>query len=117
MPPINRSSDEMLTELQMSITNAAKGHTNVARTLFLRDTHAYLIDTHGVTHEILARENWMEGMAEMLKEWLANKNRDSREREGDVGSGDEPQRKDDFRRGPRLHGGHRSETTALETVD
>jgi len=36
-------------------------------------------------HEILARENEKEGIAEMLKEWLANKNRDLRERKGDVG--------------------------------
>ena len=35
---------------------------------------------------MLGRENGKERMAEMLKEWLGNKNRDLREREGDVGS-------------------------------
>ena len=33
------------------------------------------------------RENGREGTAEVLKEWLANKHRDLRERERDIGSG------------------------------
>jgi hypothetical protein len=45
---------------------------NVVRTFLFYDTHADLADKHGVTHEILARENEKEGIAEMLKEWLAN---------------------------------------------
>jgi hypothetical protein len=36
---------------------------------------------------MLARENGKEGTAEVLKEWLANKDQDLREREGDGGSG------------------------------
>ena len=32
---------------------------------------------------MLARENGKEGTAEMLKEWLANNDRDLREREGE----------------------------------
>jgi ankyrin repeat protein len=49
---------------------AASGHTNVVRTLLLQDAHADLVHKHGVTLEILARENGKEGTVEMLREWL-----------------------------------------------
>ncbi|KIM74769.1 hypothetical protein PILCRDRAFT_14205 [Piloderma croceum F 1598] len=48
--------------------------------------HTDLVDKHGVTHEMLVRENGKQGMVEMLKEWLAYKNGDLGEHEGDVGS-------------------------------
>jgi hypothetical protein len=35
---------------------------------------------------MLARENWKEGTAEMLKEWLVDTNRDLRVRKGNMGS-------------------------------
>jgi hypothetical protein len=37
--------------------------------------------------KMLARDNGKEWMAEVLKEWPANKDRDLRERKGEVGSG------------------------------
>ena len=58
---------------------AANGHSNVVRTLLLHGAHADRADKYGVTPEMLARENGKEGMAEVLKEWLANKDRDLRE--------------------------------------
>ena len=36
---------------------------------------------------MLVQENGKEGTAEVLKGWLANKDRDPQEREGDIGSG------------------------------
>jgi hypothetical protein len=54
---------------------AANGHTNVDRTLHFHDAHADLVDKHGVMYKTIAQENEKEGMVEMLKEWLVNKNR------------------------------------------
>jgi hypothetical protein len=42
---------------------------------------------------MLARENGKEGTAEVLKEWLANKDQDLREREGDGENGSGTERK------------------------
>jgi hypothetical protein len=42
---------------------------------------------------MLARETGKEWTAEVLKEWLANKNRDLREREGEAGVGSRRNRK------------------------
>jgi len=69
----------------------------------LHDAHADLGDK---PHEMLAQENGKEGTAEMLKEWLGIKNRDWREREGDMGSGGKTEQ-DELRGGSRLPGGYR----------
>ena len=47
---------------------------------------------------MVAQENGKEGTAEMLKEWLGNKNRDLREREGDMGSAGGTERKGSYAR-------------------
>jgi hypothetical protein len=52
---------------------------------------------------MLARPNGKEKTAEMMKEWLGNKNRDLREREGHWGWDRE---EDEFRGGSRLPGGY-----------
>jgi len=68
---------------------AANGHTSVVRTLLLHGAHADRADKHGVTPEMLARENGMETTADALRE-AVNKDRDLRERSGSgSGSGDE----------------------------
>lgn len=61
---------------------AANGHTDVVRTLLLHGAHADRPDKHGVTPEMLARESGMDDTAELLKEWLLNKDKDLRERGG-----------------------------------
>ena len=61
---------------------AANGHSSVVRTLLLHGAHADRPDKHGVTPEMLARENGMVATADVLREWLANKDKDLREREG-----------------------------------
>jgi hypothetical protein len=38
--------------------------------------HAHRADKHGVIPEMFPRENGKEGAAGVLKEWLANKDRD-----------------------------------------
>jgi hypothetical protein len=60
---------------------------HVVLTLLPKNTNVVLADTPGVTHKMLVRGNEKEGIVERLKEWLANKNRDFREREGDMGGG------------------------------
>jgi len=58
---------------------AANGHRNVARTLLSHGAHADR-QKHGVTPEMLARGNEKEDTADVLKEWLENKDKDLRER-------------------------------------
>jgi hypothetical protein len=67
---------------------AANGHSTVVRILLLHGAHTDQADKHGVTPEMLARENREEpeGTAEVLKAWMANEDQDLREREGDGGS-------------------------------
>ena len=60
---------------------AANGHTSVIRTLLLHGAHADRADKHSITPEMLARDNGHLETAEVLKEWLANKDKDLRERE------------------------------------
>ncbi|KAG6873546.1 hypothetical protein C0995_014416 [Termitomyces sp. Mi166 len=63
---------------------AANGNTNVVNLLLLHGAHANLPDKHGITPEMLARQHgWLE-CAEVLKQWLVNKDRDLRERPGGV---------------------------------
>lgn len=60
---------------------AANGNTEVVTVLLLHGAHADRPDKHGVTPEILARQNgWVE-CAQVLKDWILNKDRDLRERE------------------------------------
>ncbi|KAJ7350355.1 hypothetical protein DFH08DRAFT_695778 [Mycena albidolilacea] len=61
---------------------AANGHTNIVHTLLLRGAHASRPDKHGITPEMLARQNGWDECAEILKTWIINKDRDLRERQG-----------------------------------
>jgi len=50
--------------------------------LLLHGAHADRADKHGVTPEVLAQQNgWIE-CAQVLRDWIVNKDRDLREREG-----------------------------------
>lgn len=61
---------------------AANGNTNVVSLLLLHGAHANRPDKHGVTPEMLAQQNgWVE-CAKVLSDWIINKDRDLREREG-----------------------------------
>lgn len=61
---------------------AANGNTDAVTLLLRRGAHPNRADKHGVTPEILARQNgWLE-CADVLKQWLINKDRDLRERPG-----------------------------------
>ncbi|KAJ3508043.1 hypothetical protein NLJ89_g5974 [Agrocybe chaxingu] len=61
---------------------AANGNTEVVRLLLLHGAHANRADKHGVTPETLAQEQgWLE-CAKLLREWIQNKDRDLKEREG-----------------------------------
>jgi len=61
---------------------AANGNTEAVTLLLLHGAHADRSDKHGVTSEMLARRHgWLE-CAEVLKQWLVNKDRDLRERPG-----------------------------------
>ncbi|KAJ6603145.1 hypothetical protein B0H10DRAFT_648810 [Mycena sp. CBHHK59/15] len=61
---------------------AANGNTNIVTTLLLRGAHANRADKHGITPEMLARQNGWDECAEVLKSWIVNKDRDLRERQG-----------------------------------
>ncbi|KAJ7232791.1 hypothetical protein B0H12DRAFT_1192272 [Mycena haematopus] len=63
---------------------AANGHTNIVQALLLRGAHANRADKHGITPEMLARQNGWDECAEVLKTWILNKDRDLRERQGPV---------------------------------
>ncbi|KAF8070817.1 hypothetical protein FPV67DRAFT_1561538 [Lyophyllum atratum] len=61
---------------------AANGNTEAVTLLLLHGAHANRSDKHGITPEILARQHgWLE-CADVLKQWLVNKDRDLRERPG-----------------------------------
>lgn len=55
------------------------------RLLLLHGAHADRRDKHGVTPEMLARDCGHEEVAEVLREWVKNKDRDLRDRERDGG--------------------------------
>ncbi|KAK0212713.1 hypothetical protein DFS33DRAFT_59080 [Desarmillaria ectypa] len=60
---------------------AANGNTNIVTALLLKGAHPDRCDKHGVTAEMLARQNgWLE-CAEVLKTWVQNKDKDLLERE------------------------------------
>ena len=64
---------------------AANGNTEVVSLLLLHGAHADRPDKHGVTPEMLALENgWVE-CAKVLRDWINDKDRDLREREGILG--------------------------------
>ncbi|CAA7259155.1 unnamed protein product [Cyclocybe aegerita] len=61
---------------------AANGNTEVVRLLLLHGAHANRADKHGITPETLAQEQgWLE-CAKLLRDWIQNKDRDLKEREG-----------------------------------
>ncbi|CCM05687.1 uncharacterized protein FIBRA_07918 [Fibroporia radiculosa] len=60
----------------------ANGHTNVVLTLLMHGAHPDRTDKHGKTPEVLSRENGFMACADILQEWVHNKDRDLREREG-----------------------------------
>ncbi|KAF5380635.1 hypothetical protein D9615_004756 [Tricholomella constricta] len=61
---------------------AANGNTEAVTLLLLHGAHANRSDKHGVTPEMLARQHgWLE-CADVLQQWLVNKDRDLRERPG-----------------------------------
>ncbi|KAK7685218.1 hypothetical protein QCA50_011581 [Cerrena zonata] len=59
----------------------ANGHDRVVMTLLLHGAHPDRPDKHGITPEMLARQNGWVNCADILKEWSFNKDRDLRERE------------------------------------
>ncbi|KAF8638071.1 hypothetical protein AX16_010703 [Volvariella volvacea WC 439] len=60
---------------------AANGNLSVITTLLQNGAHADRPDKHGVTPEMLARQNgWLE-CAQVLHDWALNKDKDLRERE------------------------------------
>ncbi|KAJ7690684.1 hypothetical protein B0H17DRAFT_584408 [Mycena rosella] len=61
---------------------AANGNTSIVTTLLLRGAHANRADKHGITPEMLARQNGWDECAEVLKSWILNKDRDLPERQG-----------------------------------
>ncbi|KAJ6497793.1 hypothetical protein C8R45DRAFT_822706 [Mycena sanguinolenta] len=61
---------------------AANGHTNIVQALLLKGAHANRPDKHGITPEMLARQNGWDECADVLKTWIINKDRDLRERQG-----------------------------------
>ncbi|KAJ7502870.1 hypothetical protein B0H11DRAFT_1711996 [Mycena galericulata] len=67
---------------------AANGNTNIVNTLLLRGAHASRADKHGITPEMLARQNGWDECADVLKTWILNKDRDLREREAPPDSGE-----------------------------
>ncbi|KAF6760184.1 hypothetical protein DFP72DRAFT_1004154 [Ephemerocybe angulata] len=60
---------------------AANGNTNVVTLLLLHGAQAERPDKYGVTPEMLARDNNWVQCAQVLREWVINKDRDLRERE------------------------------------
>jgi ankyrin repeat protein len=44
---------------------AVNGHTDIVRALLLHGAHADRADKHGVTPEVLARDNRIEGKADI----------------------------------------------------
>ncbi|KAF5322015.1 hypothetical protein D9619_001500 [Psilocybe cf. subviscida] len=69
---------------------AANGNTDVVSLLLLHGAHADRADKHGVTPEMLATQNgWVES-ASLLREWIANKDRDLRDRAPGPSNGFDP---------------------------
>ncbi|KAI0373508.1 hypothetical protein BV20DRAFT_962673 [Pilatotrama ljubarskyi] len=68
---------------------AANGHENVVLTLLLHGAHPDRADKHGVTPEMLARQNGWTRCADLISQWTHEKDKDLREREV-LGSVPEP---------------------------
>ncbi|OJT02387.1 Ankyrin-2, partial [Trametes pubescens] len=60
---------------------AANGHENVVHTLLLHGAHPCRADKHGVTPEMLARQNGWTRCADLLSQWTHEMDKDLRERE------------------------------------
>ncbi|KAH9894898.1 hypothetical protein C8Q73DRAFT_665247 [Cubamyces lactineus] len=60
---------------------AANGHEQVVHTLLLHGAHPDRADKHGVTPEMLARQNGWTTCADLLSQWTHVKDKDLRERE------------------------------------
>ncbi|CAK5281636.1 unnamed protein product [Mycena citricolor] len=63
---------------------AANGNSDIVTTLLLRGARADRADKHGVTAEMLARQHGWNECADILQQWVLNKDRDLREREPPV---------------------------------
>lgn len=59
---------------------SANGNIAIVSLLLLKGGHAGRADKHGVTPEMLARQNGWPECAELLKTWVLNKDKDLRER-------------------------------------
>ena len=60
---------------------AANGNSNVVSLLLLHGAHANHPDKHGVTPELIAKQNgWLE-CAQVLRNWILNKDKDLQDRE------------------------------------
>ncbi|KAK7057472.1 hypothetical protein R3P38DRAFT_3168997 [Favolaschia claudopus] len=71
---------------------AANGNISIVQTLLLRGAHANRSDKHGITPEMLARQNGHDECADVIKTWMLNKDRDLLERQGPSDSNDGPSR-------------------------
>ncbi|OCH86374.1 hypothetical protein OBBRIDRAFT_761438 [Obba rivulosa] len=63
----------------------ANGHTNVVLTLLLHGAHPGRPDKHGITPEVIARQNGWIACADVVRQWSHNKDKDLREREARSG--------------------------------
>ncbi|EPQ57654.1 ankyrin, partial [Gloeophyllum trabeum ATCC 11539] len=60
---------------------SANGHTNIVITLLQHGAHPDRPDKHGITPEMLARDNGYTETADLLRNWKINKDRDLWERQ------------------------------------
>ncbi|KAH9949017.1 hypothetical protein B0H21DRAFT_731219 [Amylocystis lapponica] len=59
----------------------ANGHITVVRTLLLHGAHPDRPDKHGVTPEMIARQNGWVACADIVQQWSQNKDKDLREKD------------------------------------
>ncbi|GBE81064.1 hypothetical protein SCP_0307880 [Sparassis crispa] len=74
----------------------ANGHTNIVLTLLLHGAHPDRPDKHGVTPEMVARQNGWVTCGDLLKQWSQDKDRDLREREVNSVGNEEPEDRHHF---------------------
>lgn len=60
---------------------SANGHTTVVNTLLLHGAHPDRPDKHGITPEMIARQNGWVACAEILRQWTYEKDKDLRAKE------------------------------------
>src|ERR1700728_3007131 len=51
---------------------AVNRHTNIVHMFILRGTHTDCADKHGITPEMVVRENGMKGTVQVVREWWEN---------------------------------------------